>query len=118
MTVAHALARPPVTLADLQQQGFTLHTTDDDRQFDAPSVVAEWKYRGYLKRHNAQWARTLSQERRPIPAGFEYGGIPGLSREVVERLSAVRPDTLGHASRVPGVTPAALAVVAARLSRS
>ena len=53
----------------------------------------------------------------PIPAAFDYAGIPGLSREVVERLTAVRPATIGQASRVPGVTPAAVAIVSAHLGR-
>jgi tRNA uridine 5-carboxymethylaminomethyl modification enzyme len=44
-------------------------------------------------------------------------GIPGLSREVTERLSSIRPATVGQASRVPGVTPAAVAIVASRLAR-
>jgi tRNA uridine 5-carboxymethylaminomethyl modification enzyme len=55
------------------------------------------------------------QESREIPREFRYDGIPGLSREMVERLTAVRPDTLAHAQRVPGVTPAAVALIAARL---
>jgi tRNA uridine 5-carboxymethylaminomethyl modification enzyme len=79
--------------------------------------VAEFKYAGYLKRHDAQVARTRADEARPIPQDFVYAGVPGLSREVVERLSSVRPGTIGQASRVPGVTPAAVAIVAARIAR-
>jgi tRNA uridine 5-carboxymethylaminomethyl modification enzyme len=52
-----------------------------------------------------------------IPAGFTYAGIPGLSREIVERLTALRPTTVGQAARVPGVTPAAVAIVASRIAR-
>jgi len=89
----------------------------DDAAFDEASFVAEWKYRGYLRRHEMQWQRTLSQEARPIPADFAYAGIPGLSREVTERLSSIRPATIGQAARVPGVTPAAVAIVASRLAR-
>ena len=65
----------------------------------------------------AQWRRTLAQEARSIPADFNYAVIPGLSHEAVERLSAVRPGTIGQAARVPGVTPAAVAIVAARVAR-
>ena len=79
--------------------------------------MAEWKYRGYLARHEAQWRRTLTQESHTIPSDFVYVGIPGLSREVTERLSSIRPDTIGQAARVPGVTPAAVAIVAARVAR-
>jgi tRNA uridine 5-carboxymethylaminomethyl modification enzyme len=62
-------------------------------------------------------ARARAQETRAIPVHFEYHGIPGLSREVVERLSDIRPETIGQAARVPGVTPAAVAIVAARVAR-
>lgn len=85
---------------------------------DALSVETEIKYDGYLQRERVEAERGRRNERRPIPAEFEYAGVPGLSREVVERLSRVRPDTLGQALRVPGVTPAAVAVIAAQVNRS
>jgi tRNA uridine 5-carboxymethylaminomethyl modification enzyme len=50
-----------------------------------------------------------------IPADFEYGGLPGLSREVQEKLCRHRPDTLGQASRIPGITPAAIAIISLTL---
>jgi tRNA uridine 5-carboxymethylaminomethyl modification enzyme len=117
MSVAQAMARPPIFLDDVKALGFGLDTTPEDEQFDEASFTAHWKYQGYLRRHEAQWRRTLAQEARAIPADFAYAGIPGLSREVSERLSAVRPATIGQAARVPGVTPAAVAIVAARVSR-
>jgi tRNA uridine 5-carboxymethylaminomethyl modification enzyme len=85
--------------------------------FDAATVLAEAKYEGYLRRESARLARLQGQEARPIPPAFAYAGIPGLSREVVQRLTEVRPATIGQASRVPGVTPAAVAIVAARVAR-
>jgi len=117
MTAAQALARPGASVAALALAGFTLDTDAARADLDTATIEAECKYRGYLKRHDAQLARTRAQETRAIPATFEYRGIPGLSREVVERLSHVRPASLGQASRVPGVTPAAVAIVAARLAR-
>jgi tRNA uridine 5-carboxymethylaminomethyl modification enzyme len=117
VTVAQALSRPAVTLRDVERLGFLLETTAADAPFDEAAFVAEWKYRGYLLRDEAQWRRTLSQEARTIPPGFVYAGIPGLSREASERLSSIRPDTLGQAARVPGVTAAAVSIVAARLAR-
>ncbi len=117
VTVAQALSRPPVTMRDVESLGFSLETTPADAAFDEAVFVAEWKYRGYLRRDDAQRRRTLAQEARAIPPGFDYAEIPGLSREATERLSAIRPDTLGQAARVPGVTAAAVAVVAARLAR-
>jgi tRNA uridine 5-carboxymethylaminomethyl modification enzyme len=117
VSVAQALARPPVTVADVEAQGFLLDTTESGRQTDEATFIAELKYAGYLRRHAAAWARTLGQHARSIPSSFDYDGIPGLSREIVERLTTVRPETLGQAARVPGVTPAAVAIVAARIQR-
>ena len=84
---------------------------------DLASLETELKYAGYLRRQELQVTRARKNETCAIPDRFEYSGIAGLSREVVERLSSVRPATLGQASRVPGVTPAAVAIVAARLGR-
>ena len=84
---------------------------------DIPSVETEFKYAGYLERQQAAVERSRRQETRSIPTDLEYDGIPGLSREVVERLREVRPRTLGQAQRVPGVTPAAVAVIAAYVAR-
>jgi tRNA uridine 5-carboxymethylaminomethyl modification enzyme len=117
MTAEQALARPGVTVAGLESQGLRLETSSETFHLDVASLEAELKYRGYIKRDEAQRARTRLQESRPIPAGFEYRGIPGLSREVVERLSSVRPASIGQAGRVPGVTPAAVAILAARVAR-
>jgi tRNA uridine 5-carboxymethylaminomethyl modification enzyme len=75
------------------------------------------KYAGYLRRQESEIQRASKDERRRIPPEFPFGRVPGLSREVVERLAQVRPDTLGHALRVPGVTPAAVAVLSAYLTR-
>ena len=117
LTVEQALGQPAITLAAVRNAGFGLETNGHQEHLDASSVEAEFRYRGYLRQHEAQHARTQACEMRVIPADFQYTGVPGLSREVVERLSAVRPATVGQASRVPGVTPAAVAIVAARLSR-
>ena len=87
------------------------------RTVDISSVETEFKYEGYLKRQVASIERQRRQESRSIPSAFDFRGIPGLSREMVERLSAIRPSTLGQASRIPGVTPAAVAVIGAYLER-
>ena len=75
------------------------------------------KYAGYLRRQESEIERARRDERRRIPRDFPFDRVPGLSREVVQRLSQVRPDTLGHALRIPGVTPAAVAVLAAYVGR-
>lgn len=76
------------------------------------------KYGGYIQQQERQMERMKSAERRPIPADFGFQGIPGLSREVQDKLERVRPATLGQAGRIPGVTPAAVAVLDCYLSLS
>jgi tRNA uridine 5-carboxymethylaminomethyl modification enzyme len=115
-TAAEALARPHVTLGEVVAAGYAFES-DGVREVDAATLEAECKYRGYLKRHDAQHARVKAQQSRRIPEAFDYRAIPGLSREVVERLSAIRPETLGQAGRIPGMTPAAVAIVASRVAR-
>jgi len=123
---AHVLVSGQKVPADqaLRRTDVTLSTVRDVMDFapgttalDFASLETEFKYAGYLRRQEAQVARARKNEGLAIPDAFEYAGIAGLSREVVERLSEVRPATLGQASRVPGVTPAAVAIVAARLGR-
>jgi tRNA uridine 5-carboxymethylaminomethyl modification enzyme len=87
-------------------------------RLDIPSVETDLKYQGYLKRQEAEVARRSRDEGRRIPPAFPYASVPGLSAEVVHRLSQVRPETLGQARRVPGITPAAIAVLATYVSRS
>ena len=116
-TAGQALARPTISLAMVVNAGLQVETDARRPAIDAATLEAEFKYDGYVKRHDAQWARTKAQDGRTIPPGFGYAGVPGLSTEIVQRLSEVRPATLGQAARVPGMTPAAVAVVAARLER-
>lgn len=75
------------------------------------TVETEIKYGGYLQQQERQVQRLKDAEGRRIPEGFAYRGIPGLSREICDRLERVRPETLGQAGRIPGVTPAAIAVL-------
>ena len=80
------------------------------------TVETETKYSGYIQQQQRQMARLKDSERRPIPAEFEYRGIPGLSTEVRQKLEKVRPASLGQAARIPGVTPAAVALLDCYLS--
>ena len=84
---------------------------------DMTSVETAVKYSGYLRRQEAEIERAKKDERRQIPRDFPFDRVPGLSREVVHRLSQVRPDTIAHALRIPGVTPAAVAVLSAYVGR-
>jgi tRNA uridine 5-carboxymethylaminomethyl modification enzyme len=73
------------------------------------------KYQGYIERQQEQVERSARFETTPIPADFQYRDLPGLSREVQEKLQTVAPSTLGQASRIPGVTPAAISILAVLL---
>jgi tRNA uridine 5-carboxymethylaminomethyl modification enzyme len=84
---------------------------------DVASVETTVKYAGYLKQEASRAERSRRDERRHIPDGFPFARVPGLSNEVVHRLTQVRPETLGQASRIPGITPAAVAVLGAFLGR-
>jgi len=75
------------------------------------TVETEAKYSGYIAQQERQIDRLRDSERRRIPDAFEFGAIPGLSIEIRQKLDRVRPETLGQASRIPGVTPAAIAVL-------
>jgi tRNA uridine 5-carboxymethylaminomethyl modification enzyme len=75
------------------------------------TLETELKYSGYIAQQNRQVARLRDSGQRRIPGDFCYTDIPGLSREVSEKLARVKPDTLGQAGRIPGVTPAAVAVL-------
>jgi len=75
------------------------------------SVETEIKYAGYLQQQQRSIERLKKAEERTIPDWFDYSQVSGLSREMNEKLTRVRPRTLGHASRIPGVTPAAVSLI-------
>jgi tRNA uridine 5-carboxymethylaminomethyl modification enzyme len=113
-----ALRRPEITLEQLDAQGDVVLTTiPADRILDVASVETTIKYEGYLLRQQQAVSRAQSAERRRIPEAFPFEKVPGLSREMIQRFSETRPETLGQARRIPGVTPAAVAVVGAYLDR-
>jgi tRNA uridine 5-carboxymethylaminomethyl modification enzyme len=78
---------------------------------EARRIETDFKYEGYLQQQEKQMERMKRAESRRIPDWFDYKKVSGLSREVVEKLARVRPLTLGQASRIPGVTPAAVSLV-------
>jgi tRNA uridine 5-carboxymethylaminomethyl modification enzyme len=82
------------------------------------SVETEIKFAGYLDQQRKAIEKLKQAEKRSIPPGFEYTGISGLSREMQETLARVRPQTLGQASRIPGVTPAAVSLLHVHLEVS
>ena len=115
---SQALRRPGLRLRTLVDNGgLTLDLAAGQPDADLATVENELKYAGYLARQQAAVERGRQQEHRPIPGDLAYSGVPGLSNEVVQRLTQIRPRTLGQALRVSGVTPAAVAVIGAYLGR-
>ncbi|PYN25188.1 MAG: tRNA uridine-5-carboxymethylaminomethyl(34) synthesis enzyme MnmG [Candidatus Rokuibacteriota bacterium] len=101
------LRRPEVTYADVRR-------LDPDALADptlARQVEVAAKYEGYIRRMLDDVARFRRLEERRIPDGLDYRAVPGLSTEIRERLIEVRPRSLGQASRIPGVTPAAISIL-------
>jgi len=75
------------------------------------------KYEGYIARQRVEIARHQSHETTCIPRSFDYGAVRGLSVEVRQKLSSQRPETLGQAARISGVTPAAISLLLVFLKR-
>ena len=119
ISASQMLRQPEVKLERLMSTG-TLPDFDADpadASIDIASVETTVKYAGYLRRQESEVERARKDERRRIPQDFPFERVPGLSREVVQRLTQIQPDTLGQAARVSGVTPAAVAVLGAYLGR-
>jgi tRNA uridine 5-carboxymethylaminomethyl modification enzyme len=112
------LRQPQVRLAQLiESEAVNLEMDIASHAIDVASLETSIKFDGYLRRQASEIERARREERRRIPEGFPFDRVPGLSREVVQRLNQIRPDTLAHALRIPGVTPAAVAVLGAYVGR-
>jgi tRNA uridine 5-carboxymethylaminomethyl modification enzyme len=115
---ARALKQPDIRLERLiASDEIDLEIDPATGMVDIASVETEFKYEGYLQRQLVSVDRLRRQEGRVIPKDFVFAGIPGLSREMMDRLSTIQPSTLGQALRIPGVTPAAIAVIAVYLDK-
>jgi tRNA uridine 5-carboxymethylaminomethyl modification enzyme len=112
--VLNLLKRPQLDLA-------ALYRLSGEEPLAPPEVVEQLeikhKYDGYIKRQEEAAQKWAQAEGKSIPADFDFDGVPGLSREIREKLKLVRPRSLGQAARISGVTPAALAVLMVYLKR-
>jgi tRNA uridine 5-carboxymethylaminomethyl modification enzyme len=84
----------------------------------AGQVEVQVRYAGYLDRQAGEIEKRRRNESRTIPDGFDYGRVRGLSAEAREKLTAARPETIGQASRIPGVTPAAVSLLLVHLKKT
>jgi tRNA uridine 5-carboxymethylaminomethyl modification enzyme len=89
---------------------------------EVPGEVAEQveiaaKYAGYIERQREEVRRQSSQEQATIPVDLDYQSVRGLSREVQQKLATQRPETVGQAARIQGVTPAAISLLLVHLKR-
>jgi tRNA uridine 5-carboxymethylaminomethyl modification enzyme len=109
------LARPNVGYAGIRA------LTGEPPEPVAPEVAEQLeiqtRYAGYINRQRAEIERQREQELKPLPEGFDYAQVRGLSVEVREKLMRVRPATIGQAARIPGVTPAAVSLLLIHLKR-
>lgn len=110
LPLAQLAKRPELGAAELLLL-FPVHWRASCELDELTTIVTDLKYEGYLAAHDSLAARLARASTRTIPATIEYAQLPGLSNEMVERLTRVRPQTLGQAMRIPGITPAALSLL-------
>jgi tRNA uridine 5-carboxymethylaminomethyl modification enzyme len=114
VSLAHLLRRPDVTMASLREAN---NAVGDMSQAVREQLEIEIKYEGYIQRQVDQVERFKRSERIAIPPDLDYAAVEGLSIEVREKLQKVKPCSLGQAARIPGITPAAIAILAVVLRR-
>ncbi|MDD2307981.1 MAG: tRNA uridine-5-carboxymethylaminomethyl(34) synthesis enzyme MnmG [Desulfuromonadaceae bacterium] len=111
-TLEHLLKRPEISYADLAElDPVSRETPLQIRE----QVEIQTKYKGYIDRQLEQVEQSKKLETARIPVNLDYASIKSLTTEVREKLSKNRPDTLGQASRIPGITPAAISILAIAL---
>lgn len=113
-SLAQLLRRPELSVADVWELG---RLGPPPRHDVASQIEISIKYEGYVRRQKDALQRYARMESTRIPQSLNYESIPGLSREVREKLSAIRPACLGQAARIPGITPAALSLLAIHMKR-
>jgi len=105
VTLEELLKKPGVTIDEIKSINAGFNEIEEDIAYQVELNV---KYRGYTDRQMELVRKTKKLEDRRIPTDIAYTDVSGLSREVVERFTRVKPFTLGQASRIPGVTPASI----------
>ena len=114
-----ALRNPEIRLAALMRSEPALSLELDPLapSLDIGSLDAECRYAGYLRREDREVQRAERYASQRVPEWFSFAGLPGLSRELQQRLTEIRPATVAGAARVPGMTPAAQSLISAAIAR-
>jgi tRNA uridine 5-carboxymethylaminomethyl modification enzyme len=115
MPLTELLRRPEISFRDLARFKPECACTAEEI---AEQVEIQVKYAGYIQRQEEQVARLRKLEEMKLPPGMDYYHIPGLSTEVKEKLNKVRPLSIGQASRISGITPAALSILMVCLKKT
>jgi tRNA uridine 5-carboxymethylaminomethyl modification enzyme len=103
------LRRPEIRLEELVAEGVV--ATEPVRRDEIISVETAIKYEGYLKQQEREVSKLRKAESKRLPLDLDYANMPGLSREIVEKLLRIRPQSIAQASRIPGITPAAISIL-------
>jgi tRNA uridine 5-carboxymethylaminomethyl modification enzyme len=114
-SLADLLKRPQVSYGAVMSLPGAGQPVDDEAVIEQVEIQA--KYAGYISRQRDEVARLEANEALPLPEDLDYGAVPGLSHEVRQSLARHRPETLGQASRIQGVTPAAISLLLVHLKR-
>jgi len=108
ITLEQLLKRPEVSYAAIKELAPSTALLNDDIE---QQVEIQTKYEGYIRRQMEAAERLLGIENRKVPADFNYRSLPGISREILCKLEEIRPESLGQAGRIQGMTPAALSIL-------
>ena len=108
-TLFDLLKRPEIDFKKLQDISELNIEPLDDNVIEQIEISA--KYSGYIERQTKDIAKTASFENKTIPIDFDYSCVKGLSNEVLQKLTEQKPTTIGEASRIPGITPAAISIL-------
>src|SRR5207253_3409899 len=108
-SLVELIRRPEIRVADLIQEGVI--QTEPLRREDIVSLETAIKYEGYLKQQDREVEKLRKAESKRLPPEMNYKEMPGLSREIVEKLTRIQPQSIAQASRIPGITPAAISIL-------
>ncbi len=114
VTLAQLLQRPEIDYGTIENISPSEHLLGPEIK---KAIEIEIKYDGYIKRQIQLIEKYKNMEGKQIPRDFDYASLSGLSREVTEKLRSIRPLSLGQASRIPGITPAAISILAIALAK-